>query len=89
LRAKGLLGRDSMGQDEGLWIVPCAMVHTFFMRFPIDVLFLDANLKVRRVIEDLKPWRISPWVPGAHSALEFAGGTLKGSVKSGDQLDIQ
>ncbi len=88
-RSKGLLGRASMGGDEGLWIVPCPMIHTFFMQFSIDVLFLDRQLQVRRVMEGLKPWRLSPWVFSAHSVLELAGGSLKGSVSVGDQLAIE
>ena len=87
-RGKGLLGRDSMSPDEGLWIVPCPMIHTFFMRFAIDVLFLDKGLKVVRVLEGLKPWRLSPWVFSAHSVLELAAGTLQGSVETGDVLEI-
>lgn len=87
-RSRGLLGRQSMAEGEGLWIVPCPMIHTFFMKFPIDVLFLDRALKVVRVIEDLKPWRLSPWVLRAHSVLELAGGSLKGSVRAGDVLEI-
>jgi uncharacterized membrane protein (UPF0127 family) len=88
-RNKGLLGRESLAADEGLWIVPCPMIHTFFMKFPIDVLFLDADLKVRRVIEDLRPWRLSPWVWAARSVLELKGGVLKGSVRVGDRLDMR
>lgn len=88
-RNKGLLGRSSMDADEGLWIVPCPMIHTFFMRFPIDVVFLDKALKVRRVITDLKPWRLSPWVWTAHSVLELPGGALKGRAKVGDVLEIR
>lgn len=87
-RSKGLLGRESMAADEGLWIVPCPMIHTFFMKFAIDVVFLDKKLKVVRVMENLKPWRMSPWVLRAHSVLELAGGALKGSVSVGDQLEI-
>lgn len=78
-----------MAADEGLWIVPCPMIHTFFMKFPIDVLFLGRDLRVARVIENLKPWRLSPWVWSAHSVLELAGGVLKGSVQVGDQLEIE
>ena len=87
-RTKGLLGRDRMDPGEGLWIVPCPMIHTFFMRFSIDVLFLDKELRVARVMEDLKPWRLSPWVLRARSVLELPGGSLRGSVKKGDQLEI-
>jgi hypothetical protein len=88
-RNKGLLGRASLAADEGLWIVPCPMIHTFFMKFPIDVLFLDADLTVRRVIEDLRPWRLSPWVLSARSVLELKGGVLKGSVSIGDRIEMR
>ena len=76
-----------MAPEEGLWIVPCPMIHTFFMKFAIDVLFLDKDLRVVRVLEGLKPWRVSPWVFRAHSVLEFAGGALQGSVRAGDCLE--
>ena len=88
-RARGLLGRRAMAPGEGLWIVPCPMIHTFFMRFPIDVLFLDRGLKVVRVMENLRPWRLSPWVWRAHSVLELAGRALGGCVKAGDQLEMR
>ncbi|HAM36261.1 MAG TPA: DUF192 domain-containing protein [Elusimicrobia bacterium] len=88
-RARGLLGRKTMAADEGLWIVPCPMIHTLFMRFPIDVIFLDRESRVVRVVENLKPWRMSPWVFRARSVLELAGGTLKGSVRPGDCLEIK
>lgn len=88
-RNKGLLGRDSMDASEGLWIVPCPMIHTFFMRFPIDVVFLTKSLKVARVMEGLKPWRLSPWVLSARSVLELKGGVLKGSVKIGDEIEFR
>jgi len=67
-RSKGLLGRASLHADEGLWIVPCPMIHTFFMKFPIDVIFLRGDLSVARVIEDMKPWRLSPWCSRAQRA---------------------
>ena len=93
-RAVGLLGRISMSRQEGLWIVPCAMIHTLFMRFAIDVVFLDRELKAVRVIEGLKPWRLSPWVLGAHSVLELAAGALRGAdggclVRKGELLEFK
>lgn len=96
-RSKGLLGRESLDADEGMWIlqpplawmVPCPTIHTFFMKFPIDVLFLDGGLRVRRVIENLKPWRLSPWVLQAHSILELKGGILQGAVRAGDLLEMR
>ena len=88
-RSKGLLGRESLAADEGMWIVPCPMIHTFFMKFPIDVLFLKRDLSVARVIENLKPWRLSPWVFSAHSVLELKGGVLRGSVSPGDRVEMK
>lgn len=88
-RAVGLLGRSSMDPREGLWIIPCSQIHTFFMAFPIDVMFLDRGQAVVRVIENLKPWRMTSWVRGAHSAFELAGGTLRGSVRAGDQVEFR
>lgn len=88
-RSKGLLGRDYLPEGAGLWIVPCPMIHTFFMQFPIDAIFLDRALKVVRVIENLKPWRLSPWVFSAHSVLELKGGSLKGRVAPGHRLELK
>ena len=88
-RAKGLLGRDSLTSGEGMWIVPCAMIHTFFMRFNLDILFFNRDLEVVRVQEDMKPWRMSPWVWKAHSVLELAGGSLQGSVRRGDRFEFK
>ena len=69
--------------------VPCPTIHTFFMKFPIDALFLDDGLRVRLVIENLKPWRLSPWVLSARSVLELKGGTLQGRVRAGDLLELR
>jgi uncharacterized membrane protein (UPF0127 family) len=96
-RSRGLLGRDSLDPDEGLWIVqpplawlvPCPTIHTFFMKFPIDVMFLDGGLRVSAVIENMKPWRLSPWVREARSILELKGGVLNGSVRAGDRLEMR
>ena len=96
-RSKGLLGRESLDADEGLWIeqpslarfVPCPTIHTFFMKFSIDVLFLKEDLRVARVIENMKPWRLSPWVLAADSILELKGGVLNGSVRAGDRLEMR
>ena len=87
-RGRGLLGRESLAPGEGLWIIPCPMIHTFFMKFSIDVVFLSRRLEAVRVLENLRPWRISPWVWRAHSVLELAGGSLGGAVETGDQLEI-
>ncbi|MBI4371555.1 MAG: DUF192 domain-containing protein [Elusimicrobia bacterium] len=88
-RSKGLLGRESLEDGEGLWLVPCPMIHTFFMKFPIDAIFLDKHLRVARVVENLRPWRLSPWVLSARSVLELRGGSLRGGVAVGDRLEMR
>lgn len=89
-RAKGLLGRSSMKAEEGLWIIASLpWIHTFFMRFSIDLLFLDKDLRAVRVVENVKPWRLGPLVLSARSVLELPAGRLAGAVDVGDQIEIQ
>lgn len=88
-RGVGLLGRAGLPEGEALWLIPGKSIHTFFMRFAIDVLFLDPKLTVVKVIEDMKPWRVSPWVSEAESVLELPAGALKGSVAVGDLLEMR
>ena len=87
-RMVGLLGRKSLGHEEGLWLDPCSQVHTFFMKFSIDVVFLDSECKVVRILPDLVPWRVSPWVWGARSVLELAAGEVADKIKEGDVLEM-
>lgn len=88
-RLKGLLGRTSLACDSALWIDECSSIHTFFMRFAIDVVFVDSSLKVKKVFTDIQPWRIILPVWGARSVIEFAAGvTTKMQIKSGDQLNV-
>jgi uncharacterized membrane protein (UPF0127 family) len=72
-RRKGLLGRDGLSAGEGLWILPCEAVHTFCMRFPIDLVYLDRKHQVKKVRSDVRPWRLSACL-SAHSVLELASG---------------
>jgi len=84
-RSVGLLNRASLDEDEGLLIKPCNSIHTFFMKFPIDVVFLDKKWHVVRTIEKLKPWRLAWAVVRGFMVLEIAGGKLsKVSVKTND-----
>jgi uncharacterized membrane protein (UPF0127 family) len=74
---------------EGLWIVPCRGVHTFAMRFPIDVLYLDGAKIVVHIEEDLKPWRVAPLRLRAASVLELPGHTLHSTRTAlGDEIEI-
>jgi uncharacterized protein len=75
-RAVGLLGRTNLQQGEGLWIRPCHGVHTWFMRFSIDVIAMDADGVVVDAVSALKPWRMRLPRPGAVSVLELPAGTL-------------
>jgi len=85
-RTKGLLGRASLGEDEGILLRPGGSIHMFFMRFPIDAVFLDRELRVLRVAADLKPWRMAS-KRGAKAVLELpAGRCARAGVREGDQL---
>jgi len=75
-RLKGLLGREGLLPGEGLWIIPCNSVHTFGMRFPIDVVFLDRDGKVLDWRENMGAGRMAR-VGRAHSVIELPSGWLK------------
>lgn len=70
---KGLLGRRDLAQGEGLLLRPASSVHTFFMRFPIDVVFLDRDFTVVGIRKALPPWRVVGR-RGSQSVLELAAG---------------
>lgn len=89
-RMRGLLGRDSLAPSAGLWIVPCPSIHMFFMRFPIDAIFLDADLRVVRVFEDLQPWRMARGGRSAKTVLELPSGKVATfNIRVGDRLVIE
>ncbi len=82
--------RRSLSPGTGLWITPCSGMHTFFMRFAIDVVFLDRRLRTMRVQPELRPWRVVPLVPGTHSVVELPAGTLAGlELEVGEALAIE
>ncbi|MGC8881606.1 MAG: DUF192 domain-containing protein [Bryobacteraceae bacterium] len=88
-RRRGLLGRTSLDEGEGLWIVPCEAVHCFFMKFTIDVVFLDRAKRVVKVRPSLRPWRISGSLR-AHSVLELPEGTIRATgTRPGDELEFE
>jgi uncharacterized protein len=87
-RMRGLLGRDGLDEGEGLLIKPCGSVHTFFMRFPIDVVFLDRELSVVAVRPAVPPWRTAG-ARGAKVVLELAAGeAARLGVASGVKLRL-
>lgn len=72
-RLRGLLFAPALKPGEGLLLVPCASVHTAFLRIPIDVVFLDRRGVIRRIVPRLAPWRAAVYI-GAWQALELAAG---------------
>jgi uncharacterized membrane protein (UPF0127 family) len=87
-RNKGLLGRNHLAPGEGLWIVPCESVHTFFMQFPIDLIYLDREKRIRKLRSAVPPWRMSVCLT-AHSILELPAGTIRDSqTQRGDTLEF-
>jgi len=88
-RRVGLLKHQRLEPGEGLWIVPCESVHTFFMKFAIDLVYLDRRRRVRKVRHAVPPWRISGCL-FAHSVLELPAGTARDSgTQAGDELTVQ
>ena len=87
-RNKGLLGRSGLETGGGLWITPCESVHTFFMRFPIDLVYLDRRNRVRKIRSAVGPWRVSACL-SAHSIIELpAGVVLTTQTQKGDILEF-
>jgi hypothetical protein len=85
-RNRGLLGRDGLESGAGLALTPCFAIHTFFMRFPIDVVFIDRYGFVQRVVHRLAPWRIAI-VLGARMVIELeAGAAQKHRIREGDNV---
>lgn len=87
-RSKGLLGRKELEAGAGMWIVPCEAVHTFFMQFPIDLVYLDRRHRVKKVKSCVPPWRISACL-SAHSVVELPAGTIhETQTEPGDMIEI-
>jgi uncharacterized protein len=87
-RNKGLLGRTELRPGGGLWIVPCGSIHTFFMKFSIDLVYINRRKKVKKVRSSIGPWRISACL-FAHSILELPAGTIHSTqTQQGDQLEF-
>lgn len=87
----GLMCEDPghFGTGKALWIVPSRGVHTFAMRFPIDVVYLDGDKTVVHLEANLKPWRVAPVRMRATSVLELPANTLQSTGTAvGDEIDI-
>ena len=87
-RIRGLLGRSSLTGAEGILLRPAGSIHTFFMRFPIDAVFLDRDLVVVGIEPELRPWRLAGH-RGAKSVVELAAGECaRRGVAVGDRLAL-
>ena len=88
-RSVGLLGKKTLPAGEALLIRPCWSIHTWFMRFAIDVIFVDREDRVVKVVPNMKPWRMA-MAKGAHYVIEMRGGSLtEGDLVPGDQLVLR
>lgn len=88
-RGRGLLGRAQLEPRAGILLDPCNGIHMFFMRFAIDAVFLDRDNRVIRIVEDLRPWRIVPFVFRARRVLELGAGAARASgIQPGELLSF-
>jgi uncharacterized membrane protein (UPF0127 family) len=89
-RVVGLLGSPEPPPGDGLLIKRTQSIHMFFMRYPLDVAFLDRAARVTWLVEGLRPWRVVWWARGARDCIELGVGTLDASgTQDGDQLAIE
>lgn len=88
-RMVGLLRHAGLDAGDGLLIAPCNSIHSFFMKFRFDAVFLDKRGKVVHLIADMAPWRVSKVAFSAHSVLELSSGVIaQTATQLGDQLRI-
>ena len=88
-RSVGLLGKKTLPDGEALLIRPCWSIHTWFMRFALDVIFLDREDRVVKVALNMGPWRMAV-AKGAHSVIEMKAGSIaEGDLAPGDQLILR
>lgn len=89
-RLIGWMGRRRIEPGEGLHLLPCQGIHTFFMRVAIDVVFLDEENRVVIALDRMPPWRVAPGTPRARSVLELPAGALQASGTSvGDLVTFE
>lgn len=87
-RRRGLLGETGLQRDAAVILAPCSAIHTWFMRFSIDVMFVQKNGTVRKVFPSLPPWRIAVDLR-SFAAIELAAGiALETGTRSGDRLSL-
>jgi len=89
-RLMGLMGKPGLSPQQGLWILPCCDIHSFFMRFEFDAIFVNKQHQVLHLVERMKPWRISKFVKGGHAVLELpAGAIAESGTQVGDVIELR
>lgn len=89
-RLKGLLGRSSLSDNQALILKPCTSIHTFFMRFAIDVLFLGKDNRIVKVVQNIHPNRLSPIVWASQMAIELPAGKItQTNTQTGDSIEFR
>ena len=89
-RGKGLMFAPPQPSGSGLIIEPCNSIHMFFMRYPLDIIFIDREGEVLFMYEGIKPWRMGRLVKGARMAIELPEGTIaRTATRVGDRLLLQ
>jgi uncharacterized membrane protein (UPF0127 family) len=89
-RMRGLLGTESLQSQEALWIHRCNSIHTFFMKYAIDCVFLDQDLKIKALVAEVKPGRMLFPIWGAQSVVEMKSGQIKNlDLNLGEQLYVR
>ena len=88
-RGLGLIPRRNLSANEGLWIGKCKSIHTFFMSFAIDCIFVDKKMTVKALVLNVSPWRMTKFYWNADSVIELAAGSVRRlEIELGDQLHV-
>lgn len=88
-RSVGLMFSESLGEKDALIIDPCRSIHTFFMNYSIDVIFINKTNSIVKVLRNIKPWRVTPIYFRANKVIEFKGGSLPENIAPGVKLEIK
>jgi uncharacterized protein len=88
-RLKGLMFRKSLPADYAMHIKPCSSIHTFFMKFPLDVLYIDENNQVVKVSRNIPPGKMEKVVKKAQSVIEMPAGSIEEAIEVGDKIQIK
>ena len=85
-----MMWRRGLGEQRGIYLTPCNAIHTFMMRFPIDVIFVGDDLEIVRVVWNVKPWRVVFGGPGTRGVVEVETGWLsRETVRRGVRASLR